>query len=102
MHLLLAQADGHPALEQASWIVAIVAFGLVVLQLLFYWFGRNVPLQIRVTGQVVRSGDGQLLVLDVTLRSRTRDTQTVRDVLLFKPPNWLFRLLWPRWYRKRR
>ena len=45
MHLLVAQAEGHSALEKASWIVTVIAFGLGVLQLLIYWFGRNFPLR---------------------------------------------------------
>jgi hypothetical protein len=52
MQLLVAPPDAHPALEKASWIVAIVAFALIVLQLIFYWFGRRFPLQIRATGEI--------------------------------------------------
>lgn len=102
MPLLVASAaDTHPALEVASWIVAIVAFALVILQLIFYWFGRQAPLHILTTGHVTRTAEGQqVLLLDVEFRSRTRDTQTVRELVLFEPPNSLSRALRPRWYEK--
>lgn len=101
MQLLVAQAEGHPALEVASWIVAIVAFGLGILQLVFYWFGRNFPLQIGATGQIAKRSDGQQVVrLIVEFRSRTRDVQTVRELLLSQPPNLFMRALWPWWYKK--
>jgi hypothetical protein len=101
MHLLVAQAEMHSALEKASWIVTIIAFGLGVLQLLIYWFGRNFPLQVRATGQVTRiSDDQQIIRVVVEFRSRTRDTQTVREILLFDPPNVVWRALRPWWYRK--
>jgi hypothetical protein len=100
MHLLVAPAaDTHPPLEVASWIVAIVAFGLAILQLIFYWFGRKVPLQVRATGHETRITEGQqVLMLNVEFRSRTRDTQTVRELVLFEPPNALSRALRPWWY----
>jgi hypothetical protein len=101
MHLLLAPAQEHPALEKASWIVAIIALGLGVLQLLIYWFGRNFPLQVRTRGQTTKMADGQQIVrVVVEFRSRTRDTQTVRELLLFEPPNVVRRALRPWWYRK--
>ena len=101
MHLLVAQAEGHSALEKASWIVTIIAFGLGVLQLLIYWFGRNFPLQVRATGNATRMSKGQQIIrVVVELRSRTRDTQTVREILLFDPPNVVRRALRPWWYRK--
>jgi hypothetical protein len=102
MPLLVASAaDTHPALEVASWIVAIVAFALVILQLILYWFGRQAPLHILATGHVTRTAEGQqVLLLDVEFRSRTRDTQTVRELVLFEPPNSLSRALRPRWYEK--
>jgi len=101
MHLLVAQAEGHSALEKASWIVTIIAFGLGVLQLLIYWFGRNFPLRVRATGNATRMSKGQQIIrVVVELRSRTRDTQTVREILLFDPPNVVRRALRPWWYRK--
>ena len=102
MPLLVAPAaETHPALEVASWLVAIVAFVLVILQLIFYWFGRKAPLQVRATGHVTRTAEGQqVLLLDVEFRSRTRDTQTVRELVLFEPPNRLSRALRPWWYEK--
>ena len=88
MHLLVAQAEGHSALEKASWIVTIIAFGLGVLQLLIYWFGRNFPLQVRAKAHATRMSEGQQIIrVVVEFRSRTRDTQTVRELLLFAPPN---------------
>jgi hypothetical protein len=100
MQLLVAPAaDMHSALEVASWIVAIVGFGLVILQLFFYWFGRNAPLAVRVKGHDTRTAEVRhVLLLDVEFRSRTRDTQTVRELLLFKPPNAWARALRPWWY----
>jgi hypothetical protein len=100
MPLLVAlAADTHPGLEVASWIVAIVGFGLVILQLFFYWFGRKAPLQVRATGHDTRTAEvPHVLLLDVEFRSRTRDTQTVRELLLFKPPNAWSRALRPWWY----
>jgi hypothetical protein len=102
MPLLVASAaDTHPALEVASWIVAIVAFALVILQLILYWFGRQAPLHIRARGYDTRTEEGkQILLLNVEFRSRTRDTQTVRELVLFDPPNSLSRALRPRWYEK--
>jgi hypothetical protein len=101
MHLLVAQAEGHSALEKASWVVTIIAFGLGVLQLLIYWFGRNFPLQVRAKGHVTRMSEGQQIIrVVVEFRSRTRDTQTVREILLFDPPNVVWRALRPWWYRK--
>jgi hypothetical protein len=104
MQLLVAvPAEAHPALEKASWIVAIVAFGLVILQLLFYWFGRHVPLHVRASGQTTKDAHGRDIVLvDVECRSRTRDAQTVRELLLFAPPNALSRVFWPTWYTRER
>lgn len=101
MQLLVAPAsDTHPALEVASWIVTIVAFGLVMLQLIFYWFGRKAPLQVRATGYTTTADGQSLLMLYVEFRSRTRDTQTVRELVLFEPPNSLSRALRPWWYEK--
>ena len=101
MHLLVAQAEGHSALEKASWIVTVIAFGLGVLQLLIYWFGRNFPLQVRAKGHATRMSEGQQIIrVVVEFRSRTRDTQTVREILLFDPPNVVRRALRPWWYRK--
>lgn len=51
MHLLVAQAEGHSALETASWIITIITFGLGVLQLLIYWFGRNFPFRSGLPGK---------------------------------------------------
>jgi len=97
---LLVAADTHPGLEVASWIVAIVAFGLVILQLFFYWFGRQDPLQVRATGWITPTAERrQVLRLSVEFRSRTRDTQTVRELVLFEPPNALSRMLRPWWYK---
>jgi hypothetical protein len=89
MHLLVAQAEGHSALEKASWVITIIAFGLGVLQLLIYWFGRNFPLQVRAKGHATRMSEGQQIIrVVVEFRSRTRDTQTVREILLFDPRTW--------------
>jgi hypothetical protein len=73
---------------EASWVITIIAFGLGVLQLLIYWFGRNFPLQVRAKGHATRMSEGQQIIrVVVEFRSRTRDTQTIREILLFDPPN---------------
>jgi hypothetical protein len=103
MQLLVAQSDAHPPLEVASWIVTIVGFGLVILQLCFYWFGRLFPFWIHAIGKTVTVVDperkDEVLLLEVAFRSRTRDTQPVREIILADGPN-RWQMLWPWWYYK--
>ena len=100
---LLISVRSASLLEKASWIVTIIGFGLVILQLILYWFGRQFPLQIRAIGETALTQVGppkvEVLRLKVEFRSRTRDTQTVRELPLFEAPN-LWHRLWPRWYYK--
>jgi hypothetical protein len=89
-------------LEKASWIVAIAGFGLIILQLLFYWFGRHFPLKVRAVGRVVPSSEGgDIVLLEVEFRSRSRDTQTIREIVLVEQARFRTRVRHPKAHKRR-
>jgi hypothetical protein len=90
MSLLVVPATS--GLEEASWVVTIAAFALIIIQLFLYWFGRNSPLQVKAHRQLTKNASGELQLFIIELRSRSRDTQTVREVLLVDLPPWYYRL----------
>jgi hypothetical protein len=81
-----------------AWGGIIVAVAVAAIPTLLYRLGRIRPLVVSVTASTMPHSDGgDMTVVTITLRSRTRDTQTIRRIALAEWPNWSRRLRHPRW-----
>jgi len=88
-------------ITNGDWAGIIAAILLVVIPTIAYASGRVRPLKVKARSKTLPLADGEhgkeMTVVTVTVRSRTRDTQTISSMALANWPPITQRLLHPRW-----
>ena len=97
-----AAALSWEGLTNGDWAEIIVAVLLVAVPALAYQSGRLQPLKIEARSRTLpREGGGStsedITVVTVTVRSRTKDIQTIRSIWLVEWPPISERFMHPRW-----